>query len=261
MKVALVQLDLAWEDPAVNRQRAERRLREAAALGARLVVLPEMFTCGFSMRATAEAEGGETEAWMAEAAAGMDLWILAGVPQLSAEGRQNRAVLMSPTGAVQRYSKLHPFSMADEHHHYAPGSETVTWDVEGLRLTPFICYDLRFPEVFRATAAHTDLYCVIANWPERRRAHWQALLLARAIENQAFVAGVNRVGDGDGLHYAGDSALVSPWGERIVSAAEAETVVVGEVSREAVANARLTFPVLNDRRPPVPHRTSSDSQG
>ena len=94
----------------------------------------------------------------------------------------------------------------------------------------------------------TDLYVVIANWPERRRAHWQALLLARAIENQAYVAGVNRVGDGDGMHYTGDSALISPWGERLVSAAESEAVLVAQVDPAVVADARVRFPVLKDRR-------------
>ncbi|MSP54672.1 MAG: carbon-nitrogen family hydrolase [Myxococcales bacterium] len=250
MRVALVQLDIAWEDPIENRRRAERRVREAAALGARLVILPEMFTCGFSMRAAelAEPEGGPTEEWMAEVASGMDVWILGGAPQQSPLGPRNRAILMSPAGAVQRFTKLHPFSFADEPAHYAAGDELVTWNVDGLRVTPFICYDLRFPEIFRKQVDRTDLYVVIANWPERRRAHWQALLLARAIENQAFVAGVNRVGDGDGMHYCGDSALISPWGERLAGGAEQEGVFVAEVSAAAVADARERFPVLKDRR-------------
>lgn len=250
MKVALIQLDIAWEDPAENHRRAERRIREAAALGATLVVLPEMFTCGFSMRAAelAEPEGGPTEQWMTEVASGMDVWILGGIPQQSSAGPRNRAVLVSPSGAIQRFTKLHPFSFADEPAHYAAGDELVTWNVEGLRVTPFICYDLRFPEIFRQQVDQTDLYVVIANWPERRRAHWQALLLARAIENQAFVAGVNRVGDGDGMHYSGDSALISPWGERLAGGAEQEGVFVAEVTAVAVADARERFPVLKDRR-------------
>jgi predicted amidohydrolase len=106
----------------------------------------------------------------------------------------------------------------------------VTWNVNGIRVTPLVCYDLRFPEPFRVAAPETDLYIVIANWPDKRRAHWQTLLRARAIENVAYVAGVNRVGDGDGHHYAGDSALISPWGETIVSAAEEETVLLANVA-------------------------------
>ncbi len=254
LNVALVQLDLAWEDPAENRRRADRRIREAAASGARLVILPEMFTCGFSMRAASadaglcEAEGGPTETWMQEVAAGLDVWLIAGVPQQSDRGARNRALLVGPDGHVRRYTKLHPFSFAGEHEHYAAGEQVESWVVDGVRITPFICYDLRFPEVFRQTVDRTDLYVVIANWPERRRAHWQALLLARAIEDQAYVAGVNRVGDGGGLHYSGDSALISPWGERLVAAAEAEAVLVGTVDPAVVAAARAQFPVLRDRR-------------
>ena len=158
------------------------------------------------------------------------------------------ALLVGPDGHVRRYTKLHPFSFAGEHEHYAAGEQVESWVVDGVRITPFICYDLRFPEVFRQTVDRTDLYVVIANWPERRRAHWQALLLARAIEDQAYVAGVNRVGDGGGLHYSGDSALISPWGERLVAAAEAEAVLVGTVDPAVVAAARAQFPVLRDRR-------------
>ncbi len=252
LRIALIQLDIAWENRAENHRRADRRIREAAANGARLVILPEMFPCGFSLGASTaglcEPEGGPTEAWMVEVATGMDLWILAGVPQQSKNGAENRALLVSPKGEVQRYTKLHPFSFAGEQEHFAGGTTVTSWLVEGVRVTPFICYDLRFPEVFRQTVDQTDLYVVIANWPDRRRAHWQALLTARAIENQAYVAGVNRAGDGGGLHYTGDSALISPWGERIVAGAEQEVVLVADVDAGAVGTARAQFPVLKDRR-------------
>ena len=173
--------------------------------------------------------------------------ILAGVARTP--GPHNVAMLVSPTGEVRRYTKIHPFSFAREHEHYAPGDRVCTWTVEGVRITPFICYDLRFPEPFRLAADDTDVYVVIANWPERRRAHWQALLRARAIENLAYVVGVNRVGEGGGLRYAGDSAAHSPWGETLVSAAEHEAVLVVEVDPAVVASAREGFPVLGDRRP------------
>ena len=250
MKIALIQIDLVWERPTENHRLAERWIREAAALGARVAVLPEMFTCGFSMRAgaLAEPEGGPTETWMQETAAGLGLWIIGGVPQQSPEGPRHRALLVGPDGSVQRYTKLHPFSFAEEERHYTAGDAPVSWTVEGLRITPFICYDLRFPEVFRETVDGTDLYVVIANWPERRRAHWQALLRARAIENLAFVAGVNRIGDGDGLHYSGDSALISPWGESVVGASEQAAVLVADVDPAVVREARERFPALKDRR-------------
>ncbi|MBM4390810.1 MAG: carbon-nitrogen family hydrolase [Deltaproteobacteria bacterium] len=248
MRTGLVQLDIAWEDVAENHRRAERRVQEAAALGAQLVVLPEMFACGFSMGAAPEAPGGPTESFLAELAQGLGVHVVAGVPLLLGERKSNCAVWTAPDGSVERYAKIHPFSFAREHEHYLPGSRVVTWDIGGLRVSPQVCYDLRFPEPFRLAAADTDAFVVIANWPDRRRAHWQTLLRARAIENQAFVAGVNRVGDGDGLHYAGDSAIVSPWGEALVGGAEQEAVLVADLDPAAIRAARLAFPALRDRR-------------
>jgi predicted amidohydrolase len=248
MRIALIQLDLAWEDAAANHVRAERRLREAAACGARLAVLPEMFCSGFSMNPgkVAEPEDGPTEAFLREAADGLGMWILAGIPELP--GPRNVAALVAPDGSIRRYTKIHPFSFGEENQHYVAGDRVERWEVEGLRITPFICYDLRFPEPFRATADDTDAYVVIASWPERRRKHWSTLLRARAIENQAFVLGVNRVGSGGGLGYAGDSVAVDPWGEALVEASAQETLLLCDVDPAAVAEARRTFPPLRDRR-------------
>ncbi len=251
MKVALLQLDIAWEDVPANHARASRLLDQAAALGARLAILPEMFATGFSMdgRRIAQPEGGPTETFLRERAAALGLHLLAGVAETDVPLPQNRALLVSPDGRARRFTKIHPFSFAGEDEVMGNGTDVVTWDVEGLRVTPLVCYDLRFPEPFRFAAEETDLYAVIANWPERRRHHWSLLLRARAVENLAYVAGVNRVGEGDGLRYLGDSALVSPWGETIVSAAEQESVLVAEISSETVAEVRRKFPVLSDRRP------------
>jgi predicted amidohydrolase len=249
LKIALVQMDIAWEDAAANLVAAERRAQEAVALGARLVVLPEMFHAGFTMRPerVAEPPGGPIESALGRVAADLGVWLVAGVAAQG--GPANTAILVDPGGAIQgRYAKLHPFSFAGEHQHYRAGDEVLTWTVEGVRVTPFICYDLRFPEPFRLAADATDAFVVIANWPERRRAHWQALLRARAIENLAYVAGVNRVGEGDGLRYAGDSALLSPWGETLLLAAETPGLLLGEIDPSTVAAARASFPVLRDRR-------------
>jgi predicted amidohydrolase len=155
---------------------------------------------------------------------------------------------------MQRYQKIHPFSFGDENQHYRPGDRVVTWDVEGLRITPFVCYDLRFPEPFRLAADDTDAFVVIANWPERRREHWRTLLRARAIENQAYVLGVNRVGEGGGLVYSGDSAAIDPLGRTLVEASEREAVLVADVEPGAVASWRSTFPALKDRRPEAVRR-------
>lgn len=252
MRVGLVQLDIAWEDVAENHRRAERAVQACAALGAGLVVLPEMFSCGFSMRAEPEEPGGPTEAFLAELATGLGVHLLGGLP-LRVDGRKlNTAAWVSPGGQVERFTKLHPFSFAGEHEHYAPGERVVTWNIGGLRVTPLVCYDLRFPEPFRVAASDTDAFVVIANWPERRRAHWQTLLRARAIENLAYVVGVNRVGTGDGLPYSGDSAVISPTGETLASAAEQPTVLVAELLPAEVTGARERFPALSDRRDSYP---------
>jgi predicted amidohydrolase len=251
VRVALIQLDLAWEDPAENRRRAAARLGEAAAAGARLAILPEMFSTGFSMdaAASAEPEGGPTERFLQERAAASNTWIAGSIAQ-RAEGRaRNVALVVSPTGTVARYAKIHPFSPSGEHRFYGAGESIVTVAIDGLRVTPFVCYDLRFPEPFRAAAEETDAYVVVANWPDTRREHWRTLLRARAIENLAYVIGVNRVGEGGGLRYSGDSAAIAPSGETIAEAGPGESVVYAEIDRECVAEARRTFPYLADRRP------------
>ncbi|HEY3173194.1 MAG TPA: carbon-nitrogen family hydrolase [Thermoanaerobaculia bacterium] len=251
MRVALLQMDLAWEDVLENHRRAALLLEQAAAGAARLALLPEMFSTGFSLdsKRIAQPPGGPSESFLREHAAKLALWILASVPEAGEPSPRNMALLVAPDGSVVRYAKIHPFSYAGEHRVYAAGDRVVTAEIDGVRVTPFVCYDLRFPEPFRIAAADTDLFAVVANWPDRRREHWRALLRARAIENQAYVVGVNRAGDGNGLHYAGDSAAIAPLGETIVEADEREQVLFCEVDPEVVKKLRARFPALEDRRP------------
>jgi predicted amidohydrolase len=157
-------------------------------------------------------------------------------------------VLAGPHGELHRYAKIHPFSYSGEHEKYAAGSDFLSVDVEGLRVSVFVCYDLRFADEFWALAKDTDLYVVVANWPEPRREHWRLLLRARAIENQAYVLGVNRVGIVDQLPHTGDSAIIDPLGRTLAEASFAETVLVADVSADEVANVRKRFPFLADRR-------------
>jgi len=258
LKVGLVQFAIAWEDVDENHRRVDERLARAAGEGAGLAILLEMFPTGFSMDAAriAQPPGGRTETFLKEAAARLSLWIIGSIPE-NAGGEpaknvpapRNTALVVSPAGAVVRYSKIHPFTYAGEHRHYAAGDRVVTVSVEGVRVTPFVCYDLRFPEPFRFAAKETDLFVVVANWPDARREHWRTLLRARAIENLAYVAGVNRVGDGGKLHYAGDSALIDPWGEALAEGDDDDRVLVGDVDPAKVADARARFPVLEDVRP------------
>jgi predicted amidohydrolase len=251
VRVALAQMDLAWEDVLENHRRAARLLEQAAAGRARLALLPEMFSTGFSLdsRRIAQPPGGPSESFLRDQAARLGLWILASVPESGEPSPRNMALLVSPDGSVVRYAKIHPFSYAGEDRVYTAGDRVVTAEIDGVRVTPFVCYDLRFPEPFRTAAADTDLFAVVANWPDQRREHWRALLRARAIENQAYVVGVNRAGDGNGLHYAGDSAAIAPLGETIVEADEREQVLFCDVDPDVVMKLRTRFPALEDRRP------------
>jgi predicted amidohydrolase len=251
MKIALLQMDLAWEQAEENHRRAGRLLERAAGEGARLALLPEMFSTGFSMepQRVAQEPGGASEAFLREAARSHAIWIFGSIAERGEPRPRNMGLLVSPRGDVTRYAKIHPFSFSGEDEHYAGGERVVTVEVEGLRVTPLICYDLRFPEPFRLAAPETDLFAVVANWPDARRDHWKTLLRARAIENLAYVAGVNRVGEGGKLRYAGDSAAVSPWGEVLVEGGPEEAVLLFEADAREVAQAREKFPVLRDVRP------------
>ena len=250
LRVAAVQHDIAWEDAEQTCARVAKLVVEGARAGARLVVLPEMFATGFSMRPEriAEDEGGPVERFLVDQAREHDLYLLGSIAQRGGDGRfRNNAVLARPDATVERYAKIHPFSYAGEHERYAAGDRFLTADVEGVRTSVFVCYDLRFADTFWKVTDGTDLYAVVANWPAARRVHWQTLLQARAIENQAYVVGVNRVGTGDDLDYAGDSRVVDPMGEVLAAAAATETVLVVDVDPGLVASTRARFPFMADR--------------
>jgi predicted amidohydrolase len=253
MRIAAVQHDIVWEDAAATRARLEPWIATAAGTGARLIGLTEMFPTGFSMATerTAEPPDGPTATWMVEQAQRHDVWLAGSIAERAVEGERpsNTLHLVSPHGAVHRYAKIHPFTYSGEHEHFAAGRDTLTVEVEGVRVTPFVCYDLRFANVFWDAATDTDAYLVVANWPAARRDHWRALLDARAIENQAYVVGVNRVGEGgNGLAYAGDSRIIAPDGELLASAARAETILLADLEPTAVARVRDDYPFLRDRR-------------
>ena len=256
LRVVLGEYDIGWHDPATSLDRASAVVSAAAASGARFVVLPEMCTTGFTMDAElAEPLTGESVARLSEIASRSGVWLLAGVATRD-ENRatstvRNSALMFTPAGELAAvYHKQRLFAYANEQRTYVSGERPVVVDVDGVRVSPFICYDLRFPELFRAVASDTDLMVVIASWPAARRAHWDALLRARAIENQCYVIGVNRTGVGDSIAYDGGSAAYDPWGialDRSVTAAAADvtsvTVSAGEVER-----VRGAYPFLADRR-------------
>lgn len=251
MRIALVQMNLAWEDVAENHRRALQHLTQAKAYGARVAILPEMFSTGFSMDAEriAQPPGGPSSTFLRSTATALGLWIIGSIPEAATPAPQNLAIVAAPDGGVTRYAKIHPFSFAGEDRCYAAGERVVTVAVETFHVTPLICYDLRFPEPFRLAAEETDLFVVIANWPSERHEHWKTLLRARAIENLAYVAGVNRVGEGGGLRYSGESAVISPWGETLVEGKEKEELLLCDLDPLVVQEARARFPALRDRRP------------
>jgi predicted amidohydrolase len=252
VKVAGIQHDIVWEDRDANFAHLAPLIADAAADGARLVVLTEMFSTGFSMAVdrVAETRDGPSATFLAEQARTHDVWVCGSLPERPASGERpfNQLVLAAPDGAMHRYAKIHPFGYGAEPEHFGAGREFLTVNVEGVRCSFFVCYDLRFADEFWPLAPNTDCYVVVANWPRQRRAHWQALLPARAIENQAFVVGVNRVGTGDGLTYVGDSVILDPLGEVVAAAGEGECVIAGEVDAERVATVRAKYPFLADRR-------------
>ena len=253
LTVAAVQHDIVWEDAAANISALSAEVAAAARSGAGLVVFAEMFTTGFSLAAgrLAEAPDGPTTSFLVGAARQHQVWTAGSVPERTPgfERPTNRFVLAGPDGELHRYSKIHPFSYGGEHEHFSAGAEPLTAVVGGVRITPFVCYDLRFAYLFWDAAGDTDCYIVVANWPASRRRHWMALLRARAIENQAYVVGVNRVGvDGNGLGYSGDSLVFDPLGAELASAGDAACTISAAVDPGVVASVRAQFPFLADRR-------------
>lgn len=252
-RVTGIQMALAWEEPQTNFERASGLIQRAVGEGASVVVLPEMFATGFSMKAESMARHADaTVSFLAGQAKRHGIHLVGGFADPCPALPRNAAGTFAPDGTeLPRYHKIHPFSLAREHEHFGGGERVFVSEMAGLRICTLICYDLRFPELFRAVAAQTDLFVVIANWPEPRREAWSTLLRARAIENQVFVLGVNRIGQGNGLSYTGDSALIGPLGEVHAQASGCEALVGGEVTHEEVADVRRRFSFLADRRPDV----------
>ncbi len=253
MKVAAIQHDTVWEDREANFARLAPMIERAAANGARLAVLTEMFATGFSMATERIAEpiDGPSANFLVEQAAAHEVWVCGSIPERArgAERPSNCLVIAGPDGTVRRYRKIHPFTYGNEHERYAAGHEHLTVTVEGVRVSFFVCYDLRFADEFWTLADRTDCYVVVANWPAPRRDHWRTLVRARAIENQAYVVAVNRVGTGGGLEYAGDSAVIGPFGEVIVEGSAEEEVMIADVDPQVVAATRARYRFLVDRRP------------
>jgi omega-amidase len=247
LRVTLVQSDIAWQDPGANRRRLAGHFRGLAG-HTDLIVLPEMFSTGFSMDAEGLAEqmDGPTIGWMREEAAAMGC-VIAGSVIVRDQGRHyNRLVWARPDGTLEHYDKRHLFRMAGEHEHYAAGGARLTMELKGWRVCPLICYDLRFP-VWSRGRGDFDLLLYVANWPARRAHAWSALLRARAIENLCYVAGVNRIGrDGNGASYAGDSVALDFLGQPLSSEGGGDRVETAVLDLQSLRSYRESFPAHLD---------------
>ena len=247
LRVTMIQADLAWQDPATNRRNLAAHFRGLAG-HTDLIVLPEMFTTGFSMAADSLAEtmAGATVGWLREEAAAIGCAIT-GSLIVEENGRHyNRLVWATPDGDIAHYDKRHLFRMAREQEHYAAGNRRLVVELKGWRLCPLVCYDLRFP-VWSRSRGDYDVLLYVANWPARRRAAWSALLRARAIENVCYVVGVNRVGkDGNGASYSGDSVALDFLGQVLGGDRDGDFVETVVLDRESLSTFRRDFPAHLD---------------
>jgi omega-amidase len=249
LRVALVQTDLEWQAAEHNRKLLEALIRPLAGT-TDLVILPEMFTSAFAMGrgAIAEEHPGPTLAWMQRMAAELGAALTGSIAATENGNRYNRLLFVKPDGSCIHYDKKHLFRMLGEDQRYAAGNSKVLVEWRGWRILPQVCYDLRFPVWNRYTQAEPyDLLLFVANWPAPRNHHWRTLLQARAIENLAWVAGVNRIGrDGNNLDYLGHSAVVDPQGNETLQAGAAAGVYTATLSLKALKQWRETFPAWMD---------------
>jgi predicted amidohydrolase len=250
--VTALQFDIAWEDKAANFATVSRLLRSARPEPGGLVVLPEMFATGFSMNADAVAEpaGQATEQFLSSIARDHGLFVLGGAAIRGRDGKaRNKALVFGPSGdLLGYYAKMRPFSVGAEHQHYEAGREVTAVNCGVCKVAPFVCYDLRFPELFRRAAfrERPELFAVIANFPAKRIEHWVRLLQARAIENQAYVAGINRIGKDPSCTYNGWSIIVDPQGEILADAGDREAAISARLDLEALRQYRAGMPFLDD---------------
>lgn len=249
LTITLIQPNLHWENKKANLEMLAQKI-ESIIEKTEMVILPEMFSTGFSMKPEilAEKMNGETIEWMKKMAASKKI-ILTGSVIIEENGKYfNRLIWMLPNGEYGVYDKRHLFAYGDEHNHYSAGNKRLIAQVKGWKINLEVCYDLRFPVWSRQqTEAEYDVLVYVANWPEKRIVAWKILLQARAIENQCYVVGVNRVGDdGNNIHYSGDSMIIDPLGGIIYQKENEEDVFTYTLQKENLDEVRVKFPFWKD---------------
>lgn len=250
MKIGLIELKIQWEAKELNYERASSLIGIAAREGCDLVVLPEMFNTGFSMNIDRIGEeiNGPTDTFLSGIAKRYGLNLIAGFPvreKGEVRGRNIAAVYNRHGRRIAEYTKIKPFPSLSEHIYYEAGLKKIVFEIDGIPSSVFICFDLRFPELFREVARDVMMIFVLANWPSSREDHWRTLLKARAIENQCFVTGVNRKGfDGNNIHYSGGSGIFNPMGEAIELRSVSEELLIGTIDPKEVLDIRSRYPFL-----------------
>ena len=248
MKIALIQIPLVWEDPKSNRDYIEQKINTLEA-DTDLVVLPEMFTTGFTMQPerVAETMQGETVVWMQSLAKAKNCAITGSLVIIEEGNFYNRLLFVFPSGEIHYYNKRHLFTLAGEDKSYTKGSQKLIIEYRGWKICPLICYDLRFP-VFARNVEQYDLLLYIANWPTIRIQAWDTLLKARAVENMSYTIGVNRVGkDEKDYDYSGHSQVVDFLGNYAIVPQETEGVFYAQLDKEALRQTRAKLGFLNDQ--------------
>lgn len=248
LRITIVQANLVWEDVEANLSKLSTLL--ADVVNSDLIILPEMFPTGFSMKPADlfEEENGMALTWMKKLSQEKDAAVCGSVIVKEKGEYYNRLYFVQPDGTVAKYDKRHLFTLAGEEKVYSPGKERLVVEYKGWKIMPLVCYDLRFP-VWCRNDVEADLQIFVANWPERRSEAWKTLLKARAIENMCYLAGVNRVGaDGNDVMHSGDSAVYNELGQIVAEATPFEEgVITIELDREKMLESRKRFNFLNDR--------------
>jgi predicted amidohydrolase len=249
MYLSLVQYSPEWENKEANKKKLINLISGNLVKGS-LLILPEMTLTGFTMKSKDFAEdlNGESFQFFSQIASDHNVHVIGGFIEKENGLFYNTLIHINPLGKLSTsYRKIHPFSYSEENKHYTRGNKTVLTEINGWKVGLSICYDLRFPELFRRYGKErVELIIVIANWPDTRIGHWRTLLCARAIENQCYVAAVNRVGDDLRLHYNGCSAIYDPMGNEVIFLPDKEEIISAEISKENVGQVRNKFPFLND---------------
>jgi predicted amidohydrolase len=249
LNISIIQSDIIWENKEVNIRYFEEQI-EKIPQDTDLVLLPEMFSTGFSMNAPllAEEEGGDTLKWMQKLAVNNNISIAGSIIVKENEGFFNRLYFVTPESYF-KYDKRHLFCLSDEPEIYCKGNKRIVVDYKSWKICPLICYDLRFPVWSSNTNTEFDLLLYHANWPEQRNYEWNSLLIARAIENQSYVIGINRIGiDGNNIKYSGNSCCIDPYGKVIASLNPYEEGIINiELDILLLKELRTNFPVLKDK--------------